>query len=187
MKLPLPTNPVARTVVQMCAVVVIMLVAVPTVLIPLYNVFCDLTGLNRKFEAYQAVEAKVDESRMVRVQFLSTNNEQMPWEFRPVEFEVKVHPGEIAEIDYYARNNTKHDMVAQAIPSLMPYKAAQYFNKTECFCFNNQPLKAGEEALLKLRFVVDQDLPESVHLITMNYTLFDITPAAPESVAALSH
>lgn len=187
MKFQLPSNPAVRTSLKMGALAVAMLVAVPLVLVPLYDVFCDITGLNRDFnDGYQAVDVQVDETRTVKVQFLSTNNAQMPWDFHPVEYQVVVHPGEIAEIDYYARNNTEHDMVAQAVPSLMPIKASQYFNKTECFCFNNQPLKAGEETLMKLRFVVDQDLPKSVKTITMNYTLFDITAASSQDSLAMS-
>ena len=182
MKFRLPENPVVRTSLQMCAVAVVMLAAVPTILVPLYDVFCDLTGANRKYEAYEATEAKVDETRTIKVQFLATNNGAMPWDFTPVDYEVEVHPGEFAEVSYHAKNNTDKDMVAQAVPSLMPLRAAQYFNKTECFCFNNQPLKAGEEADLKLRFVVDQNLPSSVKTITLNYTLFDITGAASDAL-----
>ena len=65
--------------------------------------------------------------------------------------------------------------MGQAVPSVMPSRAADYFHKTECFCFTQQPLGAGEEVEMGLRFVVDQDLPKDIHTITLSYTLFDVT------------
>ncbi|MGH1485546.1 MAG: cytochrome c oxidase assembly protein [Cellvibrionaceae bacterium] len=147
---------------------------------PLYDLFCDITGLNGKTadSAYQAEginELGVDTSRTIKVQFIASNNENMPWEFRPTIKTVEVHPGEPTVIHYFAHNTTGKDMVAQAVPSLVPYKAATYFHKTECFCFNQQPLAAGETAELGLSFIVDLDIPKQVNTITLSYTLFDIT------------
>lgn len=153
---------------------------------PLYDLFCEVTGIGGKTGGpYQAVEVSVDTSREVTVQFVATNNEQMPWEFRPVQDKVVVHPGERMEVKFFARNTTAQDMVAQAIPSLLPYNAASYFHKTECFCFNNQPLTAGAEAELPLTFIVDPDLPRSVKTLTLSYTLFDITDRVGKQVAQL--
>lgn len=146
------------------------------VLPPLYDAFCEVTGLNGKTGGkYEAVDVKVDTSRTIKVQFLATNNEQMPWEFRPMVDEVEVHPGESKLVTFYARNPTGKDMVGQAIPSMVPFNAVNYFHKMECFCFNNQPLKAGKEAELPMMFIVDQDIPKQVNTITLSYTLFDVT------------
>ena len=147
---------------------------------PLYDLFCDITGLNGKTanSAYQAEginELGVDTSRTIKVQFIASNNENMPWEFRPGTTTVQVHPGESKVIHYFAHNTTGQYMVAQAVPSVVPYKAAAYFHKTECFCFNQQPLAAGETAELGLSFIVDLDIPKHVNTITLSYTLFDIT------------
>lgn len=143
---------------------------------PLYDAFCEITGLNGKTgERYEAVPAAVDSERLVKVQFVASHNENMPWEFRPGTVEIKVHPGEAVDTVFLARNPTGRDMVGQAIPSLVPYKATEYFHKTECFCFNQQTLAAGESAELGLRFIVDPDLPRSVNTITLSYTLFDVT------------
>ncbi|WP_346838316.1 cytochrome c oxidase assembly protein [Microbulbifer sp. SAOS-129_SWC] len=148
---------------------------------PLYNAFCDITGLNGKTGGkYEAVPAAVDRSRLVTVQFIASNNENMPWVFRPNQVSLRVHPGELTETTFYAQNPSGKDMVAQAIPSLVPYDAVSYFHKTECFCFHQQALKAGESADLALRFIVDPDLPPAVTTVTLSYTLFDIT----ERVAA---
>ena len=145
---------------------------------PLYDLFCDITGLNGKTGGPAAESVNhlgVDTSRKVKVQFIATNNENMPWEFRPTIKTVDVHPGEPTVINYYAHNPTQQSMVAQAVPSVVPYKAASYFHKTECFCFNQQPLAAGESAELGLSFIVDIDIPKQVKTITLSYTLFDIT------------
>ncbi|NIB39523.1 cytochrome c oxidase assembly protein [Pseudomaricurvus alkylphenolicus] len=143
---------------------------------PLYNLFCEVTGLNGKTGGqYQATEVVVDTSRVVKVQFLATNNESMPWGFKPEVQSMEVHPGQEVEVRYLAFNPTGETMVAQAVPSVVPFKAAEYFHKTECFCFNQQPLDGGENAELPLRFIVDQDVPKQVHTITLSYTLFDIT------------
>ncbi len=165
-----------NTVLKLSAVVVCMFLFAVYVMPPLYDLFCEVTGLNGKTGGrYQAVEIKVDTSRTITVQFLATNNENMPWQFKPMLQSVKVHPGQEMEIRYFAHNSTGQEMVAQAIPSVVPFKAAEYFHKTECFCFNQQPLAAGASAELPLRFIVDQDIPAQVSTITLSYTLFDVT------------
>jgi cytochrome c oxidase assembly protein subunit 11 len=146
-------------------------------LVPLYDVFCEITGLNGKTQtkAYTAVEATVDESRSIKVQFIATNNDGMTWEFAPSKSILRVHPGALEETVFLAKNPTDAFMVGQAIPSVMPLKAAEYFHKTECFCFNQQMLEAGEAVEMPLKFIVDQDLPKDVRTITLSYSLFDVT------------
>ncbi|ODS24014.1 cytochrome c oxidase assembly protein [Candidatus Endobugula sertula] len=166
--------------VKLGAIVVMMFAFAIFIMPPLYDLFCDITGLNGKtggpFVTGNAEnELGVDTSRTVKVQFLATNNENMPWEFRPQIKTITVHPGEPTVVNYLAVNNTRFDMVAQAVPSLVPFKAANYFHKTECFCFNQQPLAAGESAELGLSFIVDVDIPKNINTITLSYTLFDIT------------
>jgi len=161
---------------KLAAVVVGMFIFAVYVMPPMYDLFCEVTGLNGKTGGkYEATEVIVDTSRQITVQFLATNNENMPWAFKPQIQSIKVHPGEEVEVRYLANNPTASTMVAQAVPSVVPFKAAEYFHKTECFCFNQQPLDGGESAELPLRFIVDQDVPKQVHTITLSYTLFDIT------------
>jgi cytochrome c oxidase assembly protein subunit 11 len=146
---------------------------------PLYDAFCEITGLNGKTGGkYAAVPAAVNKDRLITVQFVASNNENMPWQFKPSVVSLKVHPGEVTETVFLAVNPTVEDMVGQAIPSLVPFKAAEYFHKTECFCFNQQTLAAGESAELPLRFIVDPEIPASVNTITLSYTLFDVTDRA---------
>ena len=180
-------TPVRGVIAKLLLAVVGMFVFAVFVMPPLYNVFCDITGLGGKTGGrYEVTEAAPDTSRTVTVQFDATNNADMPWEFRPETFSVQVHPGEQVEVAFYARNTTEANMVAQAIPSVAPNNAAAYFHKTECFCFNNQPLEAGAEADLPLVFVVDQDLPRAVKTITLSYTLFDITDRVSDKIASVN-
>lgn len=146
-------------------------------LVPMYDLFCEVTGLNGKTnsEAYIPAAELVDTSREVTVQFVATNNEGMPWEFKPDTFKMTVHPGEQVNTTFFARNPRGEEMIAQAIPSVAPGRAAEYFHKTECFCFNQQKLEAGESVDMPLTFIVDRDLPSSVKTITLSYTLFDVT------------
>ena len=168
---------VPKTVARLAVVVVAMFAFVFVVMVPLYNVLCQALGINGKYSAgqYEVVEAAVDESREIRVQFVATNNDGMPWKFHPNDSVLHVHPGAINDTTFYAKNPMPEDMVAQAIPSIMPARAAEYFHKTQCFCFNQQPLAAGEEADMPLQFIVDQDLPADIKTITLSYTIFDVT------------
>lgn len=153
------------------------------VLPPMYTLFCEISGLRKVGGAYEAVDTQVDLSRTVEVQFVATQNHKLPWEFKPTVHKMTVHPGERTTVQFFAKNNSKADMVAQAIPSITPYNAVNYFHKIECFCFNHQPLAAGQSAELGLQFVVDMELPAQVQTITLAYTLFDISEAVSQEVA----
>src|SRR6056300_1325777 len=145
-------------------------------LVPLYEVFCDITGLNGKnFTQGPAAITAVDRSRTVQVQFVTANPAEMPWEFRPTERTIRVFPGEDKVTAFYAKNPTPEWMVAQAVPSVSPAEAAQYLHKVNCFCFDRQPLDAGAEAEMPMVFFIDPKIPEHLDSITLSYTLFDIT------------
>ena len=182
----LNANPAIDTVIKLVTVAVAMFAFVFVVMVPLYDVLCDALGINGKTsgEAYTAVEAKVDESRTITVQFMATNNEGMPWEFGPSVTAMKVHPGAVNDTVYLARNPLPEAMVAQAVPSVSPARAAEYFHKTECFCFNHQPLDGQSTAEMPLQFIIDQDLPKDIRTITLSYTIFDVTDMAGGAVAA---
>lgn len=184
--LKLSNNPAINTSIKLVVVAVFMFAFVFVVMVPLYNVLCDVLGINGKTsgQAYTAVEVQVDESRTVSIQFIATNNDGMPWDFAPTRTMMKVHPGAVNDTVFFARNPMPNAMVAQAIPSISPGRAAEYFHKTECFCFNQQPLDGGAEAELPLQFIVDQDLPRDIGTITLSYTIFDVTDKVSGSVAA---
>jgi cytochrome c oxidase assembly protein subunit 11 len=157
-------------------------------LVPLYDVFCDLTGINGKTSTMAATadKAVVDAKRTITIEFLARPNADMPWLFAPQTQKMTVHPGEIKLVYYEAKNPTAGTMTGQAVPSVSPGQAALYFNKMECFCFNQQVLTAGQKLLMPLQFYVDPALPEQFSTITLSYTLYDMTKHAPaETVAAL--
>jgi cytochrome c oxidase assembly protein subunit 11 len=183
--LKLSDNPATDTAAKLVVVPVAMFAFVFVVMVPLYNVLCDALGINGKTsgQAYTAVQTVVDESRLITVQFVATNNEGMPWEFVPDASVMKVHPGQASDTVFHARNPLPRAMVAQAIPSVSPARAAEYFHKTECFCFNQQPLDGESAAELPLQFIVDQDLPRDIKTITLSYTIFDVTDMAGGAVA----
>ncbi|GEA08784.1 cytochrome c oxidase assembly protein [Alteromonas sp. KUL42] len=151
-------------------------------LVPLYDVFCDVAGINGKTDKTAAVysSVEIDESREVTVEFITRTNTGMPWEFRAETKRVKVHPGELNTVSFYVRNPASSNIVAQAIPSVSPGTAALYLNKTECFCFNQQPLDAGSEAYMPMQFYVDPQIPQEITYLTLQYTLYDVTARASD-------
>jgi cytochrome c oxidase assembly protein subunit 11 len=173
-------------VIAWCMAGVVGMFAFGFALVPLYDVFCEITGINGKTSGrYETgVSNQVDENRTVTVQFLASNGPGMSWEFRPVQRSVKVHPGEAVTVNFYAANPTDHAMVGQAVPSLSPSEGTLYFHKTECFCFNQQPLDAGESVEMPLVFIVDPELPEHITKLTLSYTLYDQDPQARVSGSA---
>ena len=170
-------NPAIDTAVKLMLVAMAMFAFVFVVMVPLYNVLCDALGINGKTsaQAYTAAAAGVDASREVTVQFVTTNNAGMPWEFRPRRNMMTVNPGASNETVFLARNPMPAAMVAQAIPSVSPSRAAAYFHKTECFCFERQPLDGRSSAEMPLQFIIDRALPQDISTITLSYTLFDVT------------
>ena len=100
-------------------------------------------------------------------------NQNLNWEFKPITRKLKLHPGEVKTVKYYAKNNTGREVVAQAIPSVSPGVANKYFTKMECFCFNQQTFETDEAKEMPLQFVVDPDLPKNINTISLAYTFFD--------------
>ncbi|MBA2710647.1 MAG: cytochrome c oxidase assembly protein [Tatlockia sp.] len=161
------------------ALVVLAMFGFGFALVPIYKSICQSLGINGKTNekaiAYDAKTAKITADRDVVVEFIATNNSGIPWAFYPKIRKIKVHPGEIAKLSFYAENQTKHRMTVQAIPSVTPGIAAKYLKKTECFCFTQQTLNGHEAMDMPLLFHLDQDLPANVKTITLSYTLFDVT------------
>ena len=142
---------------------------------PLYNVFCDITGLNGRGSGLveaRAIDSRTDTQRLVTVQFDANVNSQLPWKFEPTQFAMQVHPGELSMATYLAKNDGAETIIGQAVPSVAPGRAAPYFSKTECFCFTQQSLDAGEEREMPVHFIIDPDLPADVRTVTLSYTFF---------------
>ncbi len=146
-------------------------------LVPLYDVFCDITGLNGKTASEAIVEVKyeVDLNREVTVEFITSVNQSAPIEFHTEKNKLKIHPGQYYTVNFYAENKTDKKMIARAIPSVTPGLAAEYLKKTECFCFTEQTFEPNESKLMPVRFVIDPELPARYKTITLAYTFFDNT------------
>lgn len=155
-------------------------------LVPLYGAICQLTGLNGKNAGMLVsadVKERVDTSRTVKVQFLATVNGGRVWSFKADQPQIEVHPGQLYTVYFDAQNQQDKDVVGQAVPSVAPWSAAKHLHKTECFCFNQQPFKAGEAKRMPVRFMLDPELPADVDTVTLSYTFFDVTQLAQQSAA----
>lgn len=146
-------------------------------LVPIYDVFCDITGLNGKTgeTAVQEQVYQIDDSRQMTIEFITTLNESAPMEFYSATKKLKIVPGRYYTVNFYAENKTGKPMVAQAIPSVTPGRAAEYLKKTECFCFSEQTFEPHEKKTMPVRFVIDPAIPERYKTITLAYTFFDNT------------
>jgi cytochrome c oxidase assembly protein subunit 11 len=140
-------------------------------------VFCEITGLNGKTAGpYQMIDTNMAvQKRDITVQFISNNNSNISWPFKPLQKQLVVNPGKQHQVAFSVTNTSLTPVIAQAVPSVSPSEAAEYFHKIECFCFQNQPLQAGESKELPLVFFIDPDLPKHIKKLTLSYTLFDIT------------
>ena len=142
-------------------------------LVPLYDVFCELTGFGGKTaSAAVAVVEAPDPSRTVRVEFLASVARGTPFTLVPDVSHLEVHPGQLYETHFKARNLTGSPLTAQAVPSVAPGPAARYFNKAECFCFTTQQFEPHQELDLTLQFMVATELPEHVDTLSLSYTYF---------------
>lgn len=168
------------------------------VLIPVYRHICEMTGINILSLSERQVpgngtagtqvrvpeNSQVDMSRTITVEFDA--NVRGPWDFKPAQRSIEVHPGELKSVMYEFQNVQNRRMAAQAIPSYAPAQAAPYFNKLECFCFSQYTLEAGEKKQWPVAFVIDPKISKDVKTITLSYTFFEVggkMPAAPTASA----
>lgn len=167
-----PTTPAG-----LVAIVVVMF-AFGFMLVPLYDVFCEITGLNGKTsDQYQGALpiSSIENTRTIEVQFVANRNDNLPWHFSPDQEEIKLTLGEQKQTAFHVVNTYNKAVIAQAIPSVSPAEAVAYLHKIECFCFQQQPLEPSEGKSFPLVFFIDSDLPEEIKKLTLSYTLFDIS------------
>lgn len=155
---------------------------------PFYDAICRITGLNGKVTAavtqeemaknaanYKSESLDASSSALINVQFIADTDPAMPWSFKADMRGVRVARGQQQLVTFTVHNPTNKDMIGQAIPSVSPAEAMQYLRKIECFCFQKQPLKAGETRQLTMVFYLDKTLPKTLPMMTLAYKLFDIT------------
>lgn len=178
---------VARTTRRLALAAVLMF-GFGFALVPLYDVLCEVVGLNGKSSALRDVASDsgaqaAAQAREVTVEFVATTNAELPWDFRPQVARMKVRVGQPAEAIYVAHNRAAQEITGQAIPSVAPGVAAKHFHKVECFCFTEQKLAAGEQKDMKVRFRIDPELSRDVHTVTLSYTFFDLHKAPVDAHA----
>ena len=182
-----------RRMVAKLVVVTALMFCFGYALVPIYRTICDALGINVLSRAElqfvsgggaPARNTQVDTTRVVTVEFDA--NARGPWDFKPAQASIDVHPGEIATVMYRFRNRQDRTMAAQAFPSYAPNQAMAHFKKVECFCFTEHLLKPGEVKEWPVVFVIDPKLPKDVKTITLSYTFFEVggkIPAEPATSA----
>jgi cytochrome c oxidase assembly protein subunit 11 len=145
-------------------------------LVPLYSVLCDVTGYGdnqRLLRKAKAAEQHPDASRTITLEMLTSEGSAGGWDFHPVVRQIKIHPGTLYTVEFFAHNLTGRDTTAQAVPDIAPSKAVGFFHKTECFCFSPQHFKLGEQRTMPVRFIVDPQIPAYIDHLTLAYTFYD--------------
>jgi cytochrome c oxidase assembly protein subunit 11 len=149
-------------------------------LVPFYYKICEVTGINAGAEQTLAKNTQVDSSRWITLEFDANVNGDLPWRFKPMQTSVRMHPGELVQVEYEVTNTSDRAMTGRAVPSYGPARAAAFFRKIECFCFTEQALAPGETRRMPVLLVLDSALDRDVHTVTLSYTFFalDGNPAA---------
>ena len=175
----MPDNGSNRSIIGQLVVLTVAMFGFGFLLVPLYDVFCEITGFGGRTNAQAATVAEApDLTREVRIEFITTVNSYAQFEFAADVDSMTVNPGKMYFATFTARNSADGDKVAQAVPSVAPTAAAEYFTKIECFCFTTQEFAANEERAMPLQFIVDPNLPDYVDTITLQYTFFDTARVA---------
>jgi cytochrome c oxidase assembly protein subunit 11 len=178
------------TVVVLTSVIAGML-GLTAAAVPLYRLFCQVTGYGGTTQRAEAAPERQLE-RTITVRFNADIDPDLPWSFAPEQRQMEVRLGEQSLAFYAATNRSEHPIVGQATYNITPFKAAPYFSKIACFCFDEQTLQPGEAVDMPVSFYVDPAIasdPDTrdVHTITLSYTFFlleDETEALETAQAA---
>lgn len=176
----MPPRPSHKKLLVRCGLVVVLMGAFPFASIPLYNAFCNWTGLNGKIDlsAPADVSARVRDvstQRSITVEFVADASLDLPWTLKPEVTQMKVNLGESTRINFYAENTSSRNIVARAVPSVSPGQGSPHFKKTQCFCFDNIQLQAGEKLEMPVVFYLDENFPDDIATVTLAYKVFDVT------------
>ena len=161
----------SRTLVKLI-VVTIGMFGFGFAMVPFYNKICEVTGLNSGGEQVLAKNTQVDAARWVTLEFDANTNHGLAWQFKPMQRTMKVHPGQLVQVEYEVVNVSSKTVIGQAVPSYGPARAGKYFKKIECFCFRPQTLAAGEKRRMPVLFVLDPGMEKDLNTVTLSYTFF---------------
>lgn len=142
---------------------------------PLYDVFCQVTGLGgRAIQISENNDQAVASDRIVSIRFDASINSSLPWDFKAREKVMEFNLG-VPSIAYYVASNPGEETITgQATYNVSPAEASLYFVKTECFCFTEQVLAANESREMPVYFYIKPDLPEHIKDITLSYTFYPL-------------
>ena len=170
-----PNSNVNNNIVVKLVVVAGLMFGFGYALVPLYDAFCRITGFGGKTDIITEGAAQTASvvDRDVAVTFTSHSHTSLPWEFEPVTKGLDVKVGEVQDAVFYVKNYSNRPIVGMATFNVTPPRAGFHFKKTECFCFTQQVLQPGEEKEMLVRFMLDAELPNDVHELTLSYTFFD--------------
>jgi len=165
-----------RPVAVLLSAVVAGMVGLTFAAVPLYRLFCQVTGYGGTTQVAQVLPEEVGE-RIVKVRFNADVDAHLPWTFAPAQVEVALHVGEVGMAFYRARNLTGKAITGAAVFNVTPLKAGQYFNKVQCFCFDEQRLEPGQSVDMPVTFFVapaidDDPNLDDVRTITLSYTFY---------------
>lgn len=146
--------------------------------VPLYNIFCKVTGYGGTTK-YTAIASTKIGTKKIKVRFDANVDKNLPWIFKSEQSEVNVLVGENNLVFYTAENKTDKPIIGTAIYNVTPHKAAKYFNKIQCFCFEEQLLKARQKMIMPVSFFIDPAMEEDKNLqdvdtITLSYTFYSV-------------
>jgi len=165
-----------RKTLRVLLLLVLVMFLFAAALIPLYDVLCEITGINGKTKRDASVLSYViDTQRELTLEFITSVSAGTQLHFKVDDYELKVHPGEVVNMRYTVTNTTAKRIVAKANPSVTPGTAVGYFKNTECFCFEPQIFNAGETKHLTVQVIVDPALPKQYKRLTFSLTFFDMT------------
>src|SRR3954469_15646158 len=175
------------TTVALLAAVVFGMVGLSFASVPLYRLFCQATGFGGTTQRAAAAPGQIADA-VVTVRFDAMTAPELGWEFRPLESAVRVHPGEQREVLFRAVNHSAETVTGTATFNVTPTKTGIYFDKLQCFCFNEQQLKPGESRDMGVVFFVDPDLltdpsTSDVRTITLSYTMSRPSAASQPNAA----
>ncbi|MEO8409386.1 MAG: cytochrome c oxidase assembly protein [Propionivibrio sp.] len=192
-------RPDHRRLVLKLLLVVALAFAFGFALVPLYDAFCAATGLNGKTDGPDKVtlgglqaaavttvapSSRIDATRTITVEFMSTSMPGLPWDIKPLTPSLDLHPGEVHQVLFRVHNRSDQPIVGQAIPSVTPGTAALAFHKLDCFCFSQQTLAPGETKDLPVTFIVKPEIDKDVRTITLAYALFNVDEAQAKTLSA---
>ena len=156
--------------------VVVGMVGLAYASVPLYELFCRVTGYGGTTQRAELFDAHAID-RDMRVRFAANVHRDMPWEFKPQQISQKLKVGEQGLAYFEAHNPTNQTIVGTATYNVTPHKAGTYFAKIECFCFTEQVLKPGESVVMPVVYFIDPLIEEDRNLnevteVTLSYTFF---------------